>query len=70
VKGKGIRTIETIGDSPVNLKWIWTRTGHERMRHPGRCITDPDSASTMEDLDDRRKSWIRVRCEEKEREDG
>jgi hypothetical protein len=70
VKGKGVRTIETIGDSPVNSKWIWTRTGHERTRHPGRCITDPDSVSTMEDPDNGRKCRIRVGCEEKEREDG
>jgi hypothetical protein len=61
--------IETIEDSPVNSNWLWTRTGDEGMRHPGRCITDLDNASTTEDPNDRRTSQIRVGCEDKERED-
>jgi hypothetical protein len=61
--------METIEDSPVNSKWTWTRTGHEGMRHPGRCVTDLDNAGMMEDPDDGRKSPIRVECEERERED-
>jgi hypothetical protein len=61
--------IETIEDSPVNSKRIWTRTGHEGMRHPGRCVTVPDNASATEDPDDGRKSRIRVGCEGKGRDD-
>jgi hypothetical protein len=69
VKERGIKMMETIGDSPVNLKWTWTRTGHGGTRHPGRCVMDLDNVSTTEEPDDGRKRWIRVGCEERERED-
>jgi hypothetical protein len=54
--------METIGDSPVNSR-------QTRTRHPGGCTADLDNVGMTEGLDNRRKRWIRVGCEERERED-
>jgi hypothetical protein len=62
-KEEDIEKMETIGDSPANLKWTWTqtRTRLKGMRHPDECTTDPNLTGTMERPDKQKKevdkSW-------------